>query len=698
MSGIFVDELKQMEVTQVKGIGPARARVLAKLGIVSLYDLLFFYPREYEDAGTTALISKLIPGEKYLVCGRVVRLVENRSRTRRNLIITKAILKDRSGELGLIWFQQRLPIPTPIYQLLEKNREICVFGRVEQERDFLLMKNPEVEPRSTQNSLNLGRITPIYPLTSGLNQKTLRRVIKTALDEIGGRLVDPLPAEVRAVEGLPDLTTALHELHFPSGTCGAQKARERLAFEQLLYYALALHQRQSEAAANGVQHTPPGALIAAFLQRLPFTPTGAQQRAAEQIWARMAEPKQMQHLLMGDVGSGKTLVAALAILKTIEDGHQAAFMAPTSILAEQHYRNLSRLLAGFPVQIRLLLGDLPEQEKLEIYAALASGECNLVVGTHALIQEAVRFADLGLAVTDEQHRFGVEQRQLLSSKGFAPDVLILSATPIPRTLALAAYGELGYSILDELPPGRSRVITKWVNSDRLSRVWEFVKREVAAGYRGYVVCPLIEANRDLPGVYGVLEFAAELKERILPELAIGILHGGMSEADKSAILSRFRDGQVQLLVATTVVEIGLDVPEASFMIIMNADRFGLAQLHQLRGRVGRGKRQSYCILHADNPTPAAIERLQTLEQIHEGSRIAEVDLRMRGPGEVFGLRQHGAQDLIFQTMLKHPEVYERAFARAARLAAMNWRELYEPLARQVDREFAAKIMQGEWLS
>jgi len=698
LSRIFVDELKNMEVTQVKGIGPARARLLAKLGIESLYDLLFFYPREYEDAGKTAIIGELTPDSKYLVCGEVIRLVENRSRTRRNLIITKAILKDQSGELGLIWFQQRLPTPTPIYRLLESNRRICVFGRVEQERGFLTMKNPEVEPTAKQDSLNLRRITPIYPLTSGVNQKMLRRIIKTALDAISDRLVDPLSSEVREAEGLLDLATALQELHFPTGPLGADQARQRLAYDQLLCYALALHERQKEHAKNGMQHSPPGALITAFLEKLPFVPTGAQKRAANQIWGRMAEPTQMQHLLMGDVGSGKTLVAALAILKTIEDGHQAAFMAPTSILAEQHYQSLSRLLAGFPVQIRLLLGDTPDREKLEAYSALASGECNLVVGTHALIQDAVSFADLGLAVTDEQHRFGVEQRQLLSAKGTAPDVLILSATPIPRTLALAAYGELGYSILDELPPGRSRVITKWVNSNRLTRVWDFVRREVAEGYCGYVVCPLIEANKDSPGVHGVMDFAAELKDRVLPEISIGILHGGMSEVDKLAILTQFREGEVRLLVATTVVEIGLDVPEASFMIIINADRFGLSQLHQLRGRVGRGQRQSYCILHADNPTRAAVERLQTLEQIHEGSRIAEVDLRMRGPGEVFGLRQHGSEDLIFQTMLNQPEIYERAFAKAAKLTSTNWRQLYQPLARQVDRGFAERIAQGEWLT
>ncbi|MBO8126774.1 MAG: ATP-dependent DNA helicase RecG [Firmicutes bacterium] len=694
MSNLEISELKERDITEVKGVGPSRAKLLKKLGINTLYDLFFFYPKEYEDAGGLTSIARLVPGEKFLVSGEITGIQEQRSQRRRSLIITKAFLKDNTGELGLIWFQQRLPTPTPLYRCLEQNRRISVYGKVEVERGYVVMKNPEVEPEGRGEFLNMGRIIPIYPLTEGLTQRSLRRVIRAGLDEFLDQVVDPLPAELKEREGLLGLVEALEELHFPTSSQKAEKARHRLAFDKLLAYGLALEERRQGRTRQGIRHSRPGKLIASFLASLPFEPTGAQKRAARQIWEQMAAPTQMEHLLIGDVGSGKTLVATLAILKTIEDGHQAAFMAPTGILALQHYQSLSKYLAGLNVRTRLLLGETPAKEKEEIYTELREHRCDLVVGTHSLIQEEVAFADLGLAVTDEQHRFGVEQRKTLSSKGSTPDILVLSATPIPRTLALAAYGELGYSVLDELPPGRRPVTTKWIRSSRLPRVWQFVREEVRAGYCGYVICSLVEESPELPGVRGVVEYAQELKNGPLADLRVAVLHGGMSEEEKAQILAWFKQGEVDVLVSTTVVEIGVDVSTASFIIIMNAERFGLAQLHQLRGRVGRGSRKSYCILCSDSDGELAAQRLRTLEKVSSGQQIAEVDLRLRGPGEVFGLKQHGTDDIIFQTMLKHPQIHERAFAVAQGLGKEDWQKCYPQLARFVQAEFGELVQKG----
>ena len=664
MGTIEIAQLKAISVTNVKGVGPARQEALAKLGVTSLYDLLFFYPRTYEDASAVALIADLVLQEKYQVVGKVSQLRENYARGRRGLIITKAVLTDDTGELGLIWFQQRVPTPSPILRKLKGEREVRVFGKVEKDRGYLVMKNPDIETALAVDSLHVGRIIPIYPLTEGITQKTLRQIIWAALDEYRPKLVDPLPESVRQKVGLLKISQALEELHYPTSSKQAEKARQRLAFDRLFALGLELEDQQRQRASGGIEHSPPGQLMQIFLAELPFEPTQAQLRAAQQIWSQMQKPYQMQHLLMGDVGSGKTLVAALAVLKTIEDQHQAAVMAPTSILTHQHYTSLTQYLAKLPVRIRLLVGETPAKEREEIWQELAEHRCDLVVGTHALIQEAVSFADLGLAVTDEQHRFGVRQREQLSTKGRSPDILIISATPIPRTLALAAYGELGYSVLDQLPPGRQPVITKWINSPRLERVWAFAQREVAAGYGGYVVCPLVEENPDLPEVRGVVDYARELQMGPLSSVAVGVLHGGMSAEEKAAVLNRFKEGQLGILVATTVVEIGVDVSRASFMVIMNAERFGLAQLHQLRGRVGRGQRQSYCILCSDTTVETARQRLQIMEKVAAGDAVAELDLKLRGPGEVFGLKQHGTEDLIFQTMLYQPALYEKAFACA----------------------------------
>lgn len=671
MSLLAPHQLRSIDITQVKGIGSTRAEALNRLGIASLYDLLFFYPREYEDTGRTLTISQVTLGEKYRLVGEVVKLRESYARGRRGLIITKAVLRDQTGEIGLLWFQQKLPTPTPICRKLERGGQIQVYGRVEEDRGYLVLKNPEVEFAERTDSLHLGRITPIYPLTEGVNQKVLRRNIRSALDQFRDDLVDPLPEALRAKEELLSLGAALEELHYPTQKSRAEEARKRLAFDRLLAFGLELQLSRIHRAPNGIRHSSPGQLIQGFLADLPFTPTGAQQRAIGQIWQEMQEPYQMEHLLMGDVGSGKTLVATMAILKSIEDGYQAAVMAPTGILARQHYESISGYFTGLPVKIRLLLGDTPPKERQEILAELSDGRCHLIVGTHALIQEEVSFLNLGLAVTDEQHRFGVSQREMLKTKGQTPDILVISATPIPRTLALTAYGELGYSILDEAPPGRKKVITKWVDNNRLSRVWDFVKQEAAQGFSAYVVCALVDENPDLAGVRGVLQLSEELKEGPLSELRLAVLHGGMSEEEKASVLSRFKAGKLDVVVSTTVVEIGVDVPTASSMIIMNAERFGLAQLHQLRGRVGRGRRQSYCILCSESTSELAVQRLRTMEEVASGQEIAEVDLRLRGPGEVFGLRQHGTEDLIFQTMLHHPEIYERAFALASQ--AVNGR-------------------------
>ncbi|HHY36752.1 MAG TPA: ATP-dependent DNA helicase RecG, partial [Firmicutes bacterium] len=576
----------ESSIQELPGIGPSRARLFGRLGIKTVADLLFWFPRQWEDRRESQPLALIRPGNRVTVRGRLGRAEERRPR--RDLTITSFELGDGTGSLALVFFNQ----PYRKGQL-RRGQEVMATGKVEMRYGQLQMINPEVEIVVRPQGLHSGRIVPIYPATEGLSSRLLRSAVYTALKTCGADIEEIVPADTRERQGLLPREVAIREMHFPTGWEQVQRARRSLAFEELLLLQLGLLYDREEG--EGIAHGPDGELVARFLAQLPFTLTGAQRKALAEIARDMEAMRPMNRLLQGDVGSGKTVVAAYALVKTVENGFQGVVMVPTEILAEQHYLNLCRLLQPIGIEVVLLTGSMTGREKERVRQRIEGGEARVVVGTHAVIQEGVDFARLGLVVIDEQHRFGVSQRSSLLQKGKACDLLVMTATPIPRTLALVFYSDLDITVLDELPPGRKPVQTYWVSEKIADRVYAFLRREVKEGRQAYIVCPLVEESDKLQ-VQAATELAAYLQERVFPDLRLGLLHGRLPLEEKERVMEEFRRGKIDILVATTVIEVGVDVPNASVMVIQNAERFGLAQLHQLRGRVGRGEYQSYCIL------------------------------------------------------------------------------------------------------
>lgn len=622
-------------IQELPGIGPSRARLFGRLGIKTVGELLFWFPRQWEDRSECQPVAGVKPGSRVTVRGRLGRVEE--IRPRRGLTITKFELTDGTGSLALVFFNQ----PYRKGQL-RRGQEVMATGKVEMRYGELQMNSPEVETVARQKGLHSGRIVPIYPATEGLTSRLLRYAVFTALKACGADLEEIIPAEIRERQGLLPRAVAIREMHFPTGWEQVQRARRSLAFEELLLLQLGLLYDREEG--EGIAHGPDGELVASFLAQLPFTLTGAQKRALAEIARDMEGKRPMDRLLQGDVGSGKTVVAAYALVKTVENGYQGVVMVPTEILAEQHYLNLSRLLKPIGIEVALLTGSMTGKEREMVLQRIEGGGARVVVGTHAVIQEGVDFARLGLVVIDEQHRFGVSQRSTLLKKGEACDLLVMTATPIPRTLALVFYSDLDITVLDEVPPGRKPVETYWVSEKIATRVYAFLRRQVGEGRQAYIVCPLVEESDKLE-VQAATELASYLQEKVFPDLKLGLLHGRLPLEEKERVMEEFRRGEIDILVATTVIEVGVDVPNASVMVIQNAERFGLAQLHQLRGRVGRGEYQSYCILIGTPTTEEGRQRLQVMTEVTDGFRLAEADLKMRGPGEFFGTRQSGFPEL-----------------------------------------------------
>ena len=621
------------DVRYIKGIGEQKAKALAKLGIRTLQDLIAYFPRAYDDRRAVVKIKDLQDGEN--ACTEaMVAAAPTLSRIRKGLELVKLRAVDESGTLDITFFNQAYRknslIPGETY---------IFYGKAEGNLLRKTMTNPVVE-KEGQRQLT-GRIVPIYPLTAGISQLTLIRAMEQGLAECRDLLADPLPDKVRTAHGLCHAGYAYEKIHFPGDEKELSDARRRLVFEELFLLAIGL--KKLRRRRDGLQCQPFGDTdLTAFYQALPFSLTGAQRRAIGDIMKDFASGRPMNRLVQGDVGSGKTMVAAAAIVCAVRNGRQAALMAPTEILAEQHYQGLAPLLEKLGITCVLRTGSLTVRQRREALGQLAQGEAQVAIGTHALISEDVAYQDLGLVVTDEQHRFGVGQRSALAAKGRHPHLLVMSATPIPRTLALIIYGDLDVSVIDELPPGRQKIDTFAVTSAYHRRVWEFLRREVSSGRQAYVICSMVEENDTIPDERkAVTEYAKMLQEQVFPELKVGYVHGRMKAKEKEAVMAAFAAGTVQILVSTTVVEVGVDVPNATVMVVEDADRFGLSQLHQLRGRVGRGKEKSYCILISDNRNEETRQRLKVMTKTADGFQIAEEDLRLRGPGDFFGHRQHG---------------------------------------------------------
>ena len=620
-------------VRYIKGIGEQRAKSLEKLDIRTLRDLISYFPRAYEDRRTFKKVRDLAEGENACV-EAMVAAPPTLSRIRQGLVLVKLRAVDETGALDVTFFNQAY-----MQDNLREGETYTFFGRVEGTGRRRAMANPLVEREGTRRMT--GRIMPIYPLTAGISQAALVKAVEQGLAACRTLLPDPLPDPVRQAHQLCHVGYAYEQIHFPSSEEELAIARRRLVFEELFLLAIGL--KGLRGLRDRLTCAPwADTDLSDFYGALPFALTGAQRRTIREIQTDLSAGRPMNRLVQGDVGSGKTMVAAAAMVCAVRNGKQAALMAPTEILAEQHYRGLAPLLEKLGVRCALLTGATRAKERREVLAALAEGEVQAAIGTHALISPDVAYRALGLVVTDEQHRFGVGQRSALAAKGDRPHLLVMSATPIPRTLALMIYGDLDVSVIDELPPGRRAIDTFAVPGSYHPRVYRFLDKEIAAGRQAYMICSMVEENDQIPDERkAATEYARTLQEKVFPHRTVACVHGRMKPREKDRVMSAFAAGEIQMLVSTTVVEVGVDVPNATVMVVEDADRFGLSQLHQLRGRVGRGKHQSYCILISDNRNEEARARLKVMTRTGDGFKIAEEDLRLRGPGDFFGRRQHG---------------------------------------------------------
>jgi ATP-dependent DNA helicase RecG len=666
-------------VSAIKGVRRPTVEALARVGVLTIADLLRYYPRTHYDYTDTGSISRMRDGQKTTLVGTIVNVRLNR--TQRGAQIVTATVADDTGRVAVRWFNQAY-----LVQKLPVGARIAISGEPEVQNGYFSFQPRDYELIEDEDLTHTARLVPIYPLTRGLFQRSLRALVRRVVEEYSSAIEDYLPVELRSELRLPDLDQAVRQYHFPADEEHKAWAEQRLAFDELLLVQLGLLMRKQDW-----QQTLPDVAIevdaelrARFERSLPFRLTSAQQSVVEEIIDDLSRPVPMSRLLEGDVGSGKTVVAAAALLQTVCAGKQGVLMAPTEILAEQHFRTIAGLLRPFDVRCELLIGSTPRAQKKLLYEAARDGSVQVLIGTHALIQEGVELHRLGLAITDEQHRFGVEQRATLRAKSLHPHILAMTATPIPRTLAITIYGDLDVSVIDEMPPGRLPVITTWSRTP--AEAYRVIRDEVKNGRQAFVICPVIEETAE-SDMRSVMAEHRELSRLTFPDLQVGLLHGRMKPREKDATLEAFRRGEYHVLVATSVVEVGIDVPNATVMVIIDAHRFGLAQLHQFRGRVGRGGDQAFCVLLSATEGDAARERLEALTATENGFELAEEDLRLRGPGEFWGTRQSGLPALRVAQLGDLPTIQlaRKAATRVLKEDPDLVSPAFAPLRRHVER-------------
>ncbi len=685
MTGVVKLDLEK-NVQFIKGVGEARAKLLNRLGIFNLKDLITYYPRTYEDRSIPKKIDELVDGEEALIEGIPVTRVSV-VRIRGNMTIIKMSVRDDTGMCQMTWFNQ--PYLKTMFKPGEKYK---FYGKVKKKGNKVEMSSPVYD--KDESSKNTGKIIPIYPTTMNLPQTTLRRIIENGLNEVDGNIEESLPSYIVDKYNVCDLNTAIRQIHFPKSFDDFSIARKRLVFEELLSMQIALLalKNQYSVDVKGIEFDK-NVKMSDVINSLPFNLTRAQLRVLEEIDNDMENSKPMNRLLQGDVGSGKTVVAEIAAYKCVKCGYQAAIMAPTAILATQHLESFTQVLEKFGIRCELLISGITKKKKEDILERLKNGEIDILIGTHAILEDNVVFKNLGLVVTDEQHRFGVRQRSIITQKGDNPDVLVMTATPIPRTLALILYGDLDISIIDELPPNRKIIETYAVTKGMEDRVNVFLKKQIDEGRQAYIVCPLVEENEEI-NAKSVMELAENYKNKVFPEYRLEYLHGKMKPKEKDAIMESFKNGDIDILISTTVIEVGVNVPNSSIMVVENAERFGLAQLHQLRGRVGRGEYQSYCILKYNGNSDVIKKRMKVMTSTNDGFVISEKDLELRGSGEFFGTRQHGIPEFKIANLFEDIETLKSVQAVAMRIIDEDpklEKDKNKLLKKIVERKFGDRI-------
>ena len=635
-------------IQYIKGVGPARVKLLNKLGIYTLNDIINYFPRTYEDRSKTKKLSDIYDGEEILVIAKVITTVVVR-KIRKGLTIYKVIVSDKTNNCEITWYNQEY-----IKNKIKKGNTYKFYGKVNSKFGKLEMNTPIIEEINI--SKNTGKIVPIYPSTNNLTQNVLRLIVENAIEEIKGQIKETLPDYILKEYNLCNLEYAIKKIHFPDNFSEYNIARKRLAFEEIMTMQLLLMKlkKSYNNELNGIQFDK-NIKMSDVINDLPYKLTKAQLKVLEEIDSDMESKKCMNRLLQGDVGSGKTVVSIIASYKAVKSGMQVAIMAPTAILATQHLEEFNKILSKYNIKSELLISSITKKNKNEILEKLKNGEIDIIIGTHALLEENVIFNKLGLVVTDEQHRFGVKQREKIISKGTNPDTIVMTATPIPRTLALILYADLDISIIDELPPNRKKIDTFAVTKGLENRVNNFIKKQINEGRQVYVVCPLVEESEEI-NAKSVMELAKKYKNDIFREYRVEYLHGKMKTKEKDTIMEKFKKGDIDILISTTVIEVGVNVPNASIMVVENAERFGLAQLHQLRGRVGRGKYKSYCILKYQGNSDVIKQRMKIMQDTNDGFVISEKDLELRGSGEFFGTRQHGLPEFKIANIYEDMEM------------------------------------------